>query len=175
MAVYLGYLFWGLLLVLVDFEVNHFDLFPDFVGYLLVVVGCRGLVSASPQFGTAATFSGLLVGLSLLNLAIRGTALTVLSLAGIALNCSMIWFLLGGIMSLADSYRRPDLAVLAENRRMAYVALMGVVGLILLLAQVSSALGFLLTVVTFVVMLVLVVLILHLIWQMKETVRNGNP
>ncbi len=175
MAVYLGYLFWGLLLALADLEINHFDLLPDFVGYLLVAVGCRGLVSVSPQFDTAATFGWLLVGLSLLNLVVRGAALTVLSLAGIVLNCGMMWFLLGGIMSLAASYRRPDLAASAENRRSAYMILMGVIALILLLAQVSPALGTLLALATFVMMLVLVVLILHLTWQMKELVRGGNP
>ena len=174
MAAYFEYVFWGLLLVTVDVRIQRFDILPDFLGYLLVLAGCRGLVAASPDFGTAAIFSGLLIPVSLLDFVTPSPAAIALTFVGLLLNCGVIWFLLGGIMSLGASYQRPDLATKADERRRAYIIGAGVAMLGILVGQASPGTGSLLVILAAVVMLVLVVLVLHLIWQMKQLVREGK-
>jgi hypothetical protein len=58
MATHFTQLFWGLLLVILDFfMINGFDLLADGVGYLIVAAGCRGLSSLSSRFETAQILS----------------------------------------------------------------------------------------------------------------------
>jgi hypothetical protein len=39
MSTSFGYIFWGLILVILDFKINGFDLLPDVIGYVLVGIG----------------------------------------------------------------------------------------------------------------------------------------
>jgi hypothetical protein len=55
-------LFWGFLIVLVDFRINGFDLLIDLVGYIFIVIGLGVLAKRSGQFERARPFAiGLLV------------------------------------------------------------------------------------------------------------------
>ena len=40
----MAYIFWGYIFSLVDFNINSFDLLPDFIGYLLIFIGVHNLV-----------------------------------------------------------------------------------------------------------------------------------
>ncbi len=162
-----GQVFWGLFLVILDVSINHFDLLPDFIGYILVLVGLGGLTSLSGQFATAQTYAWVLVPLVFLALLPLGELGWILGLASLGLNCAMMWFLLGGIMDYATARNRPDLAEHASTRRMAYVSLICVVTFLGFAAQGLGVPAVTLAVIIAVCLVVLLVMILHLIYRVK--------
>jgi heme/copper-type cytochrome/quinol oxidase subunit 4 len=175
MVASIGFIFWGLLVVILDININQFDLLPDFIGYILAAIGTGGLIGASEQFATARKLCWALVVLSLACIVVRGDLGVVLGVIHLIINCTMMWFLLGGFMDLSLSNNRPDLAQKASNRRTVYIVLMCAATLIWFLAQASRDLAALAVVVIVVAGLVLVIMILHLIYQVKIVVgKNSN-
>jgi hypothetical protein len=169
MATYFSQLFWGLLLVILDFSINGFDLLADGLGYLIVASGCRGLSTMSSRFSSARTLCFILALFWLIGFAIHGDIAVIYGLATTVINCTMIWQLLGGIADYAMQRRRPDLAQRASNRRLAYVAMMAGTTLFAFAMHGSNDTGPL--VVIFVVStLVLLVMILHLIHRVKTEI-----
>jgi hypothetical protein len=163
----LGFVFWGLLVIILDFDVNGFDLLPDILGYALVALGCARLVSLSPRFRVAASQCWVLALLWLLGFVVADDVDVLYSVAVTALNCTMMWFLLGGIADTAFAHSRPDLAERARNRRAAYVALMIAAQILPFVIAGRSAIGVPLVVVLVGSTLVLMVLILHLVQRVR--------
>jgi len=162
-----GQVFWGLLLVILDFNLNHFDVLPDFIGYILVAVGLGGLTGLSRQFATARTCAWVLVPVDIVGLLPAEELAVIVSLVNLVLNCVMMWYLLGGIMDYAVAQNRPDLAERASARRVAYVALMCVAAALGFLARGAGGAGAMLAVVIVVCGLILVIMILHLIHRVR--------
>ena len=129
-------IFWGLMLVTLDFKLNEIDILPDFIGYFLFVLGCGGLVSASSHFSTARTLGCILLVLSLIEYVSPREIATVLWFITLAANCGMMWFLFGGVMELATARQRSDLFEQASKRRAVYIVLMLVGSLSGLLAPI---------------------------------------
>ena len=165
MRTHFSQMFWGLLLVILDIRINGFDLLPDGLGYVIVAFGCAGLVEYSPRFVTARTLCLVLAVMWLVGFAVYGDPALVYGLVTAALNCAMMWQLLGGIAEFAY-LERPDLAQRAETRRAVYVVLMIIMSLIPLLAKGSPDVRPLIVILV-VGMLVLMVMILHLIHRVK--------
>lgn len=161
-------IFWGLLLVILDLKLNGFDVLPDFIGYILVAVGCGGLASLSRRFSTAQTLSGVLVVLSLVGFVFPTDLAFLYGLVYLAVDCAMIWFLLGGVMEFASARERPDLERLASSRRVAYVVLMSGITLIGLVAQGSQQVTLLMLVIFVTCTIPLLILILHLIHRVQH-------
>ena len=159
-------LFWGLLLVILDFSINGFDLLPDGIGYLIVAAGCGGLSTLSQRFSTARTLCFVLAILWLVGFAIPRDIAALYGLATTLVNCAFIWQLVGGIAEFALDRQRPDLAERAHNRRLAYVVIMIASSLIAIVMSGSRDAGPLIVVLV-VSMLVLMVMILHLIHRAK--------
>lgn len=61
-------IFWGYLLIFLDFRINNFDLLPDFVGYILIIVGLSRLSYLSDSFDEARIYAWISLILSFLNL-----------------------------------------------------------------------------------------------------------
>jgi hypothetical protein len=160
-------IFWGLLLVIVDIRINRLDLVPDFIGYILVAIGCAGLATVSRQFSTASNLSWVLLGFNLLSFLLRGHAFTAFGILNLAVDCAMMWFLLGGVMDLAAAKNRPDMVERASSRRIAYIAVMSVVTLLGLLTQGSRHVVIMVVLLLIFCILPLLVLILHLIHRVK--------
>ena len=174
MRAHFSQLFWGLLVVLLDFSINGFDLLPDGIGYLIMAAGCYGLASLSLRFRTAQMLCLLLAVFWLIHFAIDGTAAMFFKYLMQVVKCVMIWHLLGGIREFALSKSRQDLARQAENRRLAYVALL-VVSTILAIGIQDSPEIAPVAIVPVIALLVLIVMILHLIHRVKvELVITGN-
>lgn len=159
-------IFWGLLIVILDLSINGFDLLPDGLGYLIVAVGCGGLVTLSPRFATARTLCWVLAGLWLIGFVIHGEFLAVYGLGMAVGDCAMIWYLLGGIRDLAMKRDRPDLAKRAESRRIAFCLLVIGASLLGLLLHDSHDAG-LVVVALAISIIVLLIMILHLIHRVK--------
>lgn len=168
-------IFWGALFALFDLNFNGFDILPDVIGYLLLVIGCGGLACESRGFSAACWLSGglgifsclpdwLLADYSLEN----GRVLQFFQ--GV-----LICFLLGGIKDFASASGGGDLANRASRLRIAYVVLilmvegcawsgMGVAGEFAVVLMVGGV--------------ILIVFILFLILQLIGRVRReiaANP
>jgi hypothetical protein len=163
----LGLIFWGLLLVVLDLEVNGFDLLPDAIGYALVALGCGGLASLSPRFRVAALLCWMLAVLWLAGLLVAGDVKVRYGLAMMALNCTMMWCLLGGIADIALARARTDIAVRAWNRRVAYVAIMTIGHILPFFVGSSSDVAVPLVVVVVAIGLVAMAMILHLVNRVR--------
>lgn len=120
----LNQIFWGLILVILHLSINTFDLLPDFIGYILIAVGANGLKTISPKFAVASTLSWLLMCISLLGLVMSGDITFIQTAVELAIDCFMMWNLLGGVIAFSKQNNRPDLARRASKRRLAYVVLM---------------------------------------------------
>ncbi len=171
-ATSLGRVFWGLLLVILDIRLNHLDLLPDFIGYILVAVGLGGLTGLSDRFEAARTCAWVLVPISVAALVPWGELGLILGLIPLGLNCAMMWFLLGGIMDYTAAQGRPDLAERASNRRVAYVFLMCFVTFLALIARGVRAPVVLLGTMTIICLVALLVMILHLIYRVRTEVAG---
>jgi hypothetical protein len=170
-----GQIFWGLLLVIVDFNIDHVDILPDFIGYILMAMGCGGLVTVSRRFTTARVLCWILAVLAVIGYAPMGRDVTTaFSLTHLAVDCTMMWFLLGGVMEFAAARHRLDLSARASSRRIAYIALTGPATLIALVAQDSHNAS-VLAVMFVLCALVLVFLILRLIYQVRHELAAGAP
>jgi hypothetical protein len=62
MIKYINYIFWGLFFVILDLNINRFDILPDFIGYILAAIGAGGLINSSNQFSVMTMGRG--IGLS---------------------------------------------------------------------------------------------------------------
>lgn len=161
-----GRIFWGLLFVILDISINQFDLLPDFIGYILVAVGARGLVATSSRFGTASTLSWILTLLSLMGFFTSGDVATLLGIVNLIVDCAMMWTLLGGVIEFTASNDRLDLAERASHRRIAYVVLLCTVTFIGFLGRGAPV------VIMAVTLVVLVIMILHLIHRVRYEVAQ---
>ena len=169
-----GQIFWGLLLVILDFRINRIDILPDLVGYILVAAGCAGLSGVSRHFSTAGVLSWVLAAFALIVYALRGGAATGFKFLSLAVDCAMMWFLLGGVMELAAARERMDLSTQAANRRIAYVALTCLAALAGFVAQGSRDAAVVMAVVLVICILPLLFLILHLIHRAKHELANDR-
>ena len=113
-------IFWGLLIVVLDFSIGGFDLLIDGVGHILVAVGCGCLVQHSSRFKVAQTLAFVLTGLWLVGFAVSGDASRPFGLIRVVLDTLMIWYMFGGISELATNQELPELAQSAQRRRVAY-------------------------------------------------------
>lgn len=169
-----GLIFWGLLLVLLDFKINGFDILPDLIGYILVAIGCAGLSEVSRRFSTASHLSWTMLALTLIAYALRDGGGIGFGFLHVAVDCAMMWFLLGGVMELAASRQRMDLSERASNRRVAYVVVMSLASLTGFVAQGSSAASAILSVGLMVCIFALLFLILHLIHRVKHELAGDH-
>jgi hypothetical protein len=172
MSTSFGYIFWGLILVILDFKINRFDLLPDVIGYVLAGIGSAALHSISPKFSLAGSLSWMLAVASLIGLVFAGGAAIAFGILVTVMNCAMIWYLMGGIIDLTQAKNRQDLAEMAHNRRVAYVATTAAITSVAVLAHGSEGLALLLALLALIAMLVILALILHLIHRVRYEIAG---
>jgi uncharacterized membrane protein len=166
MSSHFGYIFWGLLLVFLDFSINGFDLLPDVIGYALVGYGTGGHTIQNVAFRTATSLSWLLAVGSVMAFFISDrSASQFFGWLMTGFQCALVWTLMGGVMAVATERNRPDLAERAASRRVAYVVL--TVAMILLTLLPGSGLLAPVAIVLLVALLVVFVMILHLIHRVR--------
>ena len=170
-----GQIFWGLLLVILDININHIDILPDFIGYILVAMGCRGLAMVSHRFVTAQTLSWILAVFALTDYVPLGhDASAVFSLVHLAVDCTMMWFLLGGVMEFAAARRRMDLSLQAAHRRIAYIALTCAATFIAHMTGRADYAAFTVGISIVICILILLFLILRLIYQVRHELTGSD-
>lgn len=118
-------IFFGLLLVSFDFTLRLnslvLHLLPDSLGYLLMAVATKTLATRCPPFRLASIFGWVLVATSIAGYFISGG--TVWHHATIVIHCFLIWFLLGGIIVIAQRQQRDGIVRSASIIRVLYVVL----------------------------------------------------
>jgi hypothetical protein len=112
--------FWGVLFAFLSIQIDHFDVLPDVIGYVLLVIGCGGL---SSRFTMAQVFWAILAMLAVVPGWFIGGHSGEFGILVEAMQCGGLWFLLGGMIALAATGQRPDLVKRLSNRRLAYVGL----------------------------------------------------
>jgi hypothetical protein len=71
-------LFWGFLFDLIDFRINRFDLMPDVIGFLLIMLGCNTLRRYNLRFSVSFAIAIPLMIFSLFDLVhVRGVQLSI--------------------------------------------------------------------------------------------------
>jgi hypothetical protein len=163
-----GYVFWGLVVTVLDFKINQFDLLPDFIGYALVAYGAVGLSKFSSEFLTASGLSVMLAVCDVITLVLPTDA-DWFSIVVTLLSALMMWTLLGGVRSIALAHERADLASRAEKLRLWYVGLLFLsMGLTLVARETRGGEMFFIIVALVVTALVVMILILHLIYRAQS-------
>lgn len=103
----------GLLLTELDFNLNFkafsIDVLPDFIGWILLLLGCAKMLSYGNKFRSAWTISAamiILAGVSavpaILGMGLLNTVLTVVNVIG---SLAAIYFIVKGISDIEDALR----------------------------------------------------------------------
>lgn len=121
-------LYWGFFFIMLSFRIQGFDIFPDFVGYVLFALGFSALSEKSEHFRVAAKFNTPMIVLSLfsifqwpIRIQVNNTFMVLLfgillAIALFAMNLYIIYNLFMGIYDIASEKANSDLAVEAEER-----------------------------------------------------------
>ena len=103
-------LFWGLIFVFVDFRIERFEIAPDFIGFVLVALGCHSLWQYTPEFRTARHFALPMIPLSLIAYGVPSGLVYPLIVTDAVLTFLLVWFLLGALIAFSKERGRVDLA-----------------------------------------------------------------
>lgn len=130
----LNKVFWGLLFVLIDFNINHFDILPDLIGYIIVVFGLNELIPFSHLFSKARVMAivlavcsipaMLMVEINMLDGFQPSEDVFMILIAATILNLIhlvFIYFLLKGLMELATKSNLSELAAKTQKQLTAYM------------------------------------------------------
>jgi hypothetical protein len=172
-----GFMFWGVLLVALDFKFKDFDSVPHFVGgmgYALVAIGAGGLAPMTGNLVAATATGWLLVVLycvaPFIPFSSGDERLFEILIA--VLDAATIWTTLAGVGDIAVGRNRPVLAKRAVPLRTAYALLVAVALVTGLTFQGSASAERWLTVIVAAATVVVVGLILHLLYRAwRELIR----
>jgi hypothetical protein len=153
---------WGFVFTILDIEIGGIDLLLDPLGYMGLAFGAGALSEAERPFKTAQALSCLLVLVSLVEAFLY--TLYPVQLLRAVLDLFMIWFLLGGIILLARSRQRPELAERTEKIRLVGVVLSVT---LMVLGPLAPMLGGLAIFIGAIVMLTFLGFMIHLLYQAR--------
>ncbi|WP_256758902.1 hypothetical protein [Cohnella sp. WQ 127256] len=118
---------WGLALELIDIRFGSFDLFPDVIGFLLLLIGLSHLRMYDERFKIAWIAAGVLfilsvlqlfglqIGFSLTNYETPSVPVLIYTSFSIAVDLVMLFGICRGIQRLALSWRKVELSRVAGS------------------------------------------------------------
>jgi len=121
------YLFWGFLFRLVSIPVYGFHIPPDFISYILFIIGLNRLIAYSDRFSTSRTLSIILLVMSLFYIYTPDKEVgtfNLLSLMDIPygiLNLILVYYLCKGVADVALSRDDHELMEIAIRRWKLYI------------------------------------------------------
>lgn len=128
-------IFWGLILVLLDFRIQNFDILPDFIGYWMIYQGLQALASYNYNFGKAKMYAAPLLVLSITDffqwqIAIKDLQFSLPAIGFIllftlitVLNLFMIYYVCKGISEMSLEKNLIELSKRAKHRWQLYLYL----------------------------------------------------
>lgn len=179
-------LFWGFLFTMLDFRINRFDILPDIVGLLLIVLACNELRRYQARFNVAFAIAIPLLVLSLIELLRIGSidvsfvgtrpvdpigsviaASVIFALIVFVLDLVMVFHVCAGVWEMAGQRGLNELAREARSRWSLYLAT-AIIGMLFLLVAAGSvrssgALGGLVALFFLLFVFIIVVTILFLV------------
>jgi hypothetical protein len=147
-------------------SINHFDLLPDFVGYLIVSFGAASLGFASKKFRTVTMLARVLVATSLFSTMLRGGAFgQELYFAELTLDLLFTWYLMTAVAEDAGARGLGALSTRAKQLRVFYL--------------VSVAAGSVAMVTEFIVGVLIatgisLATLVYLLWMLHVVPRRGS-
>ena len=159
----------GIFFALVNFNINNIPLLPNGVGYLLLAFGTGALAEYSSKFATTKILSFTLLAIWVIGFFVNGYGA-----ASSLVVCLLVWHLLGGLREIAIRGHRPDLAKLAEARRLVFVIIYGGLALVVRMPNIHGGGIAILAVVAMIAIFVLTILIIYLIFRMKNVFAPKN-
>lgn len=176
------YLFWGFVFQLLNFYIQHINLFPDTVGYILIAVGANRLREDSDRFQTVLWLSIPLIFLSLTNIhqatsqasgfnVTIGGGNPVLVLAGLLswfLALILVFQVCKGTQDIANHLKEWDVARRSWERWQMYLWLQIGVVLVVVLALIHAGmLAIVLGVALFIYTIIVVIAFLTWLWACR--------
>ncbi len=172
------YLFWGFLFQLVNFYLQHINVLPDTVGYILIAIGANRLREDNERFQTVFWFTIPLMLLSLPNIhqatsQASGFNVTLSGNPLLILLGVLAWFLAfvlvfqvcKGIEEFANQLQEEDLAIRSRTRWQMYLWMQIGVALVVVLARTQVAsLAVILGVVVLIYSIIVLVAFLSWLW-----------
>ena len=130
----MGKIFWGLIFVLLDFNVGRFDIIPDFVGYVFIALGIGELMKhgyRSLERERMLTYIQVVISLATYPIgAARGSVgtalLNVVNLAMLILSIIIIWGIISWILDAERLTGRNFRGAHLQSRYLLVVIFMGV-------------------------------------------------
>ncbi|MCJ8008044.1 hypothetical protein ACFFF5_18180 [Lederbergia wuyishanensis] len=179
-------IFWGFMLVFLDFKINQFDLLPDFVGYFIIVSALSDLNSFSAYFKKARTFAIILAILSIPEYFIgeinilegivpsTSTILILISSSVLTLiHIAFIFFLLQGCIELANHHQNSTLAKTTKNIQTFYIIiLLAVTILTPFVLNIPQDLATAIIIVGGIASFVVYIIVLILIWSYRKAFNS---
>ncbi len=181
-------IFWGFLFIFLDIRINGIDfILPDFIGYILIVVGLAYLCDLHRRFRTANAYAKIMVLLSFADLVEmkrvigRGGGLTYwhnpfwpITLLGVILNLIMVWHICRAIVELAEASENRDLADTAALRWKLYLAVVIIGSGIGLVALAGAELNLMIVIAAVVFGLVAMVLMMGLMLRASREIHGKS-
>lgn len=174
-------IFWGIIF-LFDFRIGGFDILPDIIGYILIVVGLAAIISRSSHYVTARSVAVPMIFISILDIYQRpvesgfmqvyepGILMILVGLVSSVLTIVMIHGICFGISEEAAAMGLDDLSSKAQSRWTLYLVLA-------VITTIGTFIPFLMGILfipLFVLLWISFILILNLL-KRAETSIWGNP
>lgn len=125
---------WGLVFPILDFHLGFFDVFPDFIGYVMILVALNQLGKGDGDFKRASRLAAVLLFLSLPQLMIKASIdideLTSAPLGmhafiqgTVVLHALLVYFIVRGLYMIAKPIAPPELLDAIFSRLRLYMIL----------------------------------------------------
>ncbi|HWO74439.1 MAG TPA: hypothetical protein VNM69_00825 [Bacillus sp. (in: firmicutes)] len=175
-------MFWGFIIVIVDFTISQFDIFVDLIGYIFVLNGLRQLQSKNQSFVAASKFTMVLAVLSIFNLVPVETNVATLvpsttfinnlifSAIDSLIHLALVGHILQGLIKVAEEHHK-HLALTLESRLKLYVitafALLAITPFIL---NVPEETGRIMITIIAIMGTFIELIFLYMLWKFKSIV-----
>lgn len=179
----LNKIFWGLLLVVLDFNIIYIDILPDFIGYFIIASALSDLQELSTHFYKAKVFGIILAVLSIpaifkmeINL-LDGFQVTPMTLILLLfstilslLHIAFVFYLLNGFAELAMNNGLPFLVSKSKNLLKSYVIIsLAATAIGPFVLNVTESTAFFLVVISGLASIIVEVMLLVLIRSFRKT------
>ncbi len=156
-------IFWGLLFWF-DFNIQHFDILPDIIGYILIYAGLNSLDGESEYFAEAKKFTLILIVLSVFVLIpLQLPFSRIMEFVMLLMDLAVVYRICSGIASMARIRNLYQLAETAMNRWHYYMVVSIFMLLLFMFSFFLQPIAALLTIPLFIASVVVLVLLMGLI------------
>ncbi|WMJ23043.1 hypothetical protein RBG61_13795 [Paludicola sp. MB14-C6] len=134
----LDFIFWGYCLIFVDIRISGYDILPNFIGYVLIIIGLTKLSHYHQHFIIATFIARILFLLSLFDFykvnEVMSNFAGIPALIGLTLSICLYYHLIYGIIEIAKLIENLQVQ---EDGRTAYHWLLGI-NIIMIIIIISS-------------------------------------